>query len=46
MDGDHLVIGEHKLTSRLIIGTGGAANLAVVERATEAYQAALQLGKG
>ncbi|WP_414941677.1 thiazole synthase [Amycolatopsis sp. cmx-11-51] len=33
MDGDHLVIGEHKLTSRLIIGTGGAANLAVVERA-------------
>ncbi len=33
MDGDHLVIGEHKLSSRLIIGTGGAANLAVVERA-------------
>ncbi|MEC3981507.1 thiazole synthase [Amycolatopsis sp. H20-H5] len=33
MDGDLLVIGEHKLTSRLVIGTGGAANLAVLERA-------------
>jgi thiazole synthase len=32
-DGDQLVIGEHKLNSRLIIGTGGAANLAVLERA-------------
>ncbi|MEV4598753.1 thiazole synthase [Amycolatopsis sp. NPDC049253] len=30
---DALVIGEHKLTSRLIIGTGGAANLSVLERA-------------
>ncbi|SFP49488.1 thiazole synthase [Amycolatopsis arida] len=30
---DLLVIGEHKLRSRLIIGTGGAANLAVLERA-------------
>ncbi len=33
MDGDHLVIGEHKLSSRLVIGTGGTANLAVLERA-------------
>jgi thiazole synthase len=33
LDGDRLVIGEHKLGSRLIIGTGGAANLAVLERA-------------
>jgi thiazole synthase len=32
-NGDQLVIGEHKLNSRLIIGTGGAANLAVLERA-------------
>lgn len=32
-DGDQLVIGAHKLSSRLIIGTGGAANLAVLERA-------------
>jgi thiazole synthase len=32
-DGDQLVIGAHKLNSRLIIGTGGAANLAVLERA-------------
>jgi thiazole synthase len=32
-DGDQLLIGEHKLNSRLIIGTGGAANLAVLERA-------------
>jgi thiazole synthase len=31
--GDPLVIGEHKLGSRLIIGTGGAGNLAVLERA-------------
>ncbi|MEU4666438.1 thiazole synthase [Amycolatopsis sp. NPDC023774] len=30
---DALVIGEHKLSSRLIIGTGGAANLSVLERA-------------
>ncbi|WP_033294465.1 thiazole synthase [Amycolatopsis jejuensis] len=30
---DDLVIGEHKLSSRLIIGTGGAANLEVLERA-------------
>ncbi|MFD2417465.1 thiazole synthase [Amycolatopsis pigmentata] len=28
-----LAIGEHKLSSRLIIGTGGAANLSVLERA-------------
>lgn len=28
-----LVIGEHKLRSRLIIGTGGASNLSVLERA-------------
>lgn len=33
LDGDELVIGAHKLSSRLIIGTGGAANLAVLERA-------------
>ncbi|MFC4081460.1 thiazole synthase [Amycolatopsis samaneae] len=32
-DGDQLVIGEYKLSSRLVIGTGGAANLAVLERA-------------
>jgi len=32
-DGDQLVIGEYKLGSRLIIGTGGAANLSVLERA-------------
>ncbi|NIH86881.1 thiazole synthase [Amycolatopsis granulosa] len=32
-DGDQLVIGEHKLSSRLIIGTGGAVNLSVLERA-------------
>ncbi|EID54856.1 thiazole synthase [Saccharomonospora xinjiangensis] len=31
--GDHLVIDDHKLTSRLIIGTGGASNLSVLERA-------------
>ncbi|MET7995089.1 thiazole synthase [Amycolatopsis sp. CA-161197] len=30
---DALVIGEHKLSSRLIIGTGGAGNLSVLERA-------------
>jgi thiazole synthase len=30
---DQLAIGEHKLSSRLIIGTGGAANLSVLERA-------------
>ncbi|MFD8494089.1 thiazole synthase [Amycolatopsis sp. NPDC059657] len=30
---DLLVIGEHKFDSRLIIGTGGAGNLAVLERA-------------
>ncbi|HVW40906.1 MAG TPA: thiazole synthase [Amycolatopsis sp.] len=30
---DQLAIGDYKLTSRLIIGTGGAANLSVVERA-------------
>ncbi|WP_326566612.1 thiazole synthase [Amycolatopsis rhabdoformis] len=30
---DTLVIGEHKLSSRLIIGTGGAGNLSVLERA-------------
>ncbi|WP_020664399.1 thiazole synthase [Amycolatopsis benzoatilytica] len=30
---DDLVIGEHKLSSRLIIGTGGASNLEVLERA-------------
>jgi thiazole synthase len=30
---DLLMIGEHKLRSRLIIGTGGAGNLAVLERA-------------
>ncbi|WP_020669905.1 thiazole synthase [Amycolatopsis nigrescens] len=30
---DQLVIGAHKLRSRLIIGTGGAANLSVLERA-------------
>ena len=28
-----LVFGEHKIASRLIMGTGGAANLAVLERA-------------
>jgi thiazole synthase len=28
-----LMIGEHKLTSRLIMGTGGAGNLSVLERA-------------
>jgi thiazole synthase len=33
MDEEPLVIGTHKLSSRLIIGTGGAANLAVLERA-------------
>ena len=33
MDEEPLVIGTAKLTSRLIIGTGGAANLAVLERA-------------
>jgi thiazole synthase len=33
MDEEPLVIGPTKLTSRLIIGTGGAANLAVLERA-------------
>ncbi|GHG79912.1 thiazole synthase [Amycolatopsis acidiphila] len=33
LEGDELAIGEHKLGSRLIIGTGGAANLAVLERA-------------
>ncbi|MCU1679704.1 MAG: thiG [Amycolatopsis sp.] len=33
LGGDQLVIGEYKLDSRLIIGTGGAANLAVLERA-------------
>ena len=33
MDEEPLVIGTRKLTSRLIIGTGGAANLAVLERA-------------
>ncbi|HET6291478.1 MAG TPA: thiazole synthase [Amycolatopsis sp.] len=32
MTGDDLVLGEHKLSSRLIIGTGGASNLAVLER--------------
>ncbi|NKQ55125.1 thiazole synthase [Amycolatopsis sp. K13G38] len=30
---DQLAIGDYKLTSRLIIGTGGAANLSVLERA-------------
>jgi thiazole synthase len=30
---DLLMIGEHKLRSRLIIGTGGAGNLSVLERA-------------
>ncbi|GAB3485204.1 thiazole synthase [Amycolatopsis cihanbeyliensis] len=30
---DQLVIGEHKLRSRLIIGTGGAGNLATLEKA-------------
>ncbi|MEV6903800.1 thiazole synthase [Amycolatopsis sp. NPDC051372] len=30
---DALVIGDHKLSSRLIIGTGGAGNLSVLERA-------------
>jgi thiazole synthase len=30
---DDLVIGSHKYSSRLIIGTGGAANLEVLERA-------------
>jgi thiazole synthase len=30
---DQLLVGDHKLDSRLIIGTGGAANLAVLERA-------------
>jgi thiazole synthase len=30
---DQLAIGAHKLGSRLIIGTGGAANLSVLERA-------------
>lgn len=29
---DPLVIGDHKFTSRLVIGTGGAANLSVLER--------------
>jgi thiazole synthase len=33
LEGDQLLIGGHKLSSRLIIGTGGAANLAVLERA-------------
>ncbi|MBN9746797.1 thiazole synthase [Amycolatopsis sp. A1MSW2902] len=33
MSMDDLIIGEHKLSSRLIIGTGGAANLEVLERA-------------
>ncbi len=32
-DGDQLVIGDRKFTSRLIIGTGGASNLSVLERA-------------
>jgi thiazole synthase len=32
-DTEPLVIGEHKLTSRLIMGTGGAGNLSVLERA-------------
>ncbi|MGC7098087.1 thiazole synthase [Amycolatopsis lurida] len=31
--GDQLLIGEHKLNSRLIIGTGGASSLAALERA-------------
>lgn len=31
-----LAIGEHKFTSRLVIGTGGAANLDVLERALTA----------
>lgn len=31
--GDHLVIGDYKLSSRLLIGTGGASNLSVLERA-------------
>ncbi|WP_216210159.1 thiazole synthase [Amycolatopsis aidingensis] len=30
---DQLVIGEHKLRSRLIVGTGGAGNLAILEKA-------------
>jgi thiazole synthase len=30
---EKLAIGEHKMSSRLIIGTGGAANLSVLERA-------------
>src|SRR2546423_12035190 len=30
---EQLAIGQYKLSSRLIIGTGGAANLAVLERA-------------
>ena len=33
MEEEPLVIGTRKLSSRLIIGTGGAANLAVLERA-------------
>lgn len=32
-DGDQLVVNDHKLTSRLLIGTGGASNLSVLERA-------------
>ena len=32
-DDSPLMIGEHKLTSRLIMGTGGAGNLSVLERA-------------
>ncbi|RZQ61766.1 thiazole synthase [Amycolatopsis suaedae] len=32
-DGDQLVIGDRKLGSRLIMGTGGASSLAVLERA-------------
>ncbi|GAB2744289.1 thiazole synthase [Amycolatopsis magusensis] len=31
--GDQLLIGEHKLNSRLIIGTGGASSLSSLERA-------------
>jgi thiazole synthase len=33
---DPLAIGEHKFSSRLIIGTGGAGNLSVLERALRA----------
>ncbi|MDQ3786111.1 MAG: thiazole synthase, partial [Actinomycetota bacterium] len=33
---DPLVIGDRQYSSRLIMGTGGAANLAVLERALKA----------